>query len=654
MKGRLSSAIAAVLVCLGAWGQPYVVKYPAPMSVSAANAAAAVSRSADSPVRAIIGLAPGADAAAVADRYGLDVHVITGNLCAASLDASLLEALASDPAVATVQADTVRPMTDKALEASGVTALHSAATPYTGKGVLVGIIDRGFDVMHPAFRTADGKCRIVGMWDQNRSGTGTGDYSYGTVYDGADAVAAALRDMSPDTHGTHVLGIAASSASLYGGVAPEADIAVVSTDGAEASIVSGIAYLTELARKRQQPLAINLSMGTVLGFKDGTDNLALMIDRLLDDNPDVLMAIAAGNEGHRRSTMAQHGSTMTSALILPSYNRENFFVTGSGNASFAVRLDLVSGDRTLFTATASTDKAETLRYDDLTGDKDGSFVSTAVRANGVTGNYGVEVSLFRPMADGEQWRVTVEGDEADYMMTCDYGELTDGDNARTIACTACGYKPVAVGATVSRGSIVNLSGKTVDYGWTVGELYPKSGKGPTSDGRDKPDITAPGAAVISAINNYAAAYNIVKDDLAATEKDAVQPNRTNYWGAMSGTSMATPVVTGVMALWLQADPTLTLAEVHDIIKDMCGIDAAKGLERINAGISAVSAAPAYTFSRHDRTLLTAEGTRRVELFRADGRLVLSADSPGSISVPAGLCIARITAADGTVATAVLP
>ena len=69
----------------------------------------------------------------------------------------------------------------------------------------------------------------------------------------------------------------------------------------------------------------------------------------------------------------------------------------------------------------------------------------------------------------------------------------------------------------------------------MGERYPLSGMGPTFDGRDKPDVLAPGAHIISAINNYAASYNVNREDLAYTEVDALIPGRTNYWGAMCGT-----------------------------------------------------------------------------------------------------------------------
>ena len=167
-------------------------------------------------------------------------------------------------------------------------------------------------------------------------------------------------------------------------------------------------------------------------------------------------------------------------------------------------------------------------------------------------------------------------------MTSDYGELSEGTTATTIACTACGHNTISVGAYVSRPSFINIDGKECGGEWVSGEEYPKSGKGPTFDGRLKPDIMAPGASVISAINSYASAFSVNRNDLVTSR---TADGRTDYWGAMSGTSMATPVVTGVIAIWLQANPQLTVSQVQEMLSGMDKIDALKGIQAINSGIN---------------------------------------------------------------------
>ena len=80
-------------------------------------------------------------------------------------------------------------------------------------------------------------------------------------------------ELSGDTHGTHVTGIAAGSYDgPYRGVAPEADIVLVSTNKTEQGIMDGIDFLLKYAENAKKPISINLSIGTVLGSKDGTEN----------------------------------------------------------------------------------------------------------------------------------------------------------------------------------------------------------------------------------------------------------------------------------------------------------------------------------------------------------------------------------------------
>ena len=83
-----------------------------------------------------------------------------------------------------------------------------------------------------------------------------------------------------------------------------------------------------------------------------------------------------------------------------------------------------------------------------------------------------------------------------------------------------------------------------------------SSVGPTVDGRTKPDITAPGAAVISATSRYYAQLNT---------STAVAKSGNDYYDVNIGTSMASPAVAGTVALWLQANPQLTPTQIRDII-----------------------------------------------------------------------------------------
>lgn len=602
-------------------------------------------------LHAIIKFKHQADVQAVTEDTSVRVVTVAGDLATCIVPASAIERLAAHPDVEWVDTGCEAVlMADIAREITGVNLLHSPSSGYpavyNGDGVLVGIIDSGFDFMHPAFRDADGNCRIIDVWDQNAfTGTAPEKYDYGAVYATPEAIRAAAHDFSQDTHGTHVAAIAASSSANYGGMAPEADLLLVSTNRSAAGIVDGVAYLLDKAAELGKPMVINLSMGTVLGFKDGSDAVASMIDGVLDGQQGVLMAVAAGNEGHRNSTTIKdadaEGPVIDTDLVTQSHMRENIFVGAAGTAAFDVVLTLMdAGGAEIFRAGISSAATETVSHRDIRGASDGSFVNISPAEDAEGNRRGVSISLYAPLADGEHWHMAVSGPEGRYIASCDYGAMTEGTQAGTIASSACGRIPVAVGAYVSRDRFTNLDGQTVESGWALDERYPLSGQGPTLDGRNKPDVMAPGAYVVSAINNYASQFSVQRSDLVFTEADAQIAGRTNYWGVMSGTSMATPVVSGIMALWLQADPALTHDRVHGIIADAGSrIDAKAGIDVLTSGLSDKVLAPAavsYAYDAATRTLhLLSDNVEAVEIYAVDGRKIGEYRNPGSqVVVPA--------------------
>ena len=201
---------------------------------------------------------------------------------------------------------------------------------------------------------------------------------------------------------------------------------------------------------------------------------------------------------------------------------------------------------------------------------------------------------------------------------------------------------MAVGAYVSKTSYNDISGNTHEKPWTQGDIYPLSGKGPTFDGRIKPDVTAPGAAVVSSFNSYASGYYVKDADKVATVKDPTY-SRTYTWGTASGTSMATPVVTGIIALWLEAEPSLTYEDVMKTIKETSmhdrftgdvpdgifgqgKIDAIAGLKHI-LQMSSISHAdaekPSCSYADGILHLTTTDRIDRIEVYRTDGTKVVS-------------------------------
>ncbi len=658
--------VAAALAFMAS-AQPFQsVYYPSKLTASTitrVHQRASALRSADENIHAIVRLCDEADLDRLAADYGVAFNVVTGNLATAVIPMRSLVAFAEDADVENVDVgNTVRAMTDLAREYSQVDALHGGLPDFprsfTGKGVLIGVIDTGFDFMHPAFRDAEGNSRIVHVWDQSGRNGNTPSMGYGVVFDTPELIRSAAHDVSRDTHGTHVAAIAASSADVYKGMAPESDIVVVATDKSESGIIDALAYLLDYAEKEKKPIAINLSMGTVIGFKDGTDPIASMIDGLLDESgKKCLMAIAAGNEGHRNSTIVTEvvgqGEVINTSFTPPSHMRENVFIGCSTTSAFQVSLSLVGSDGVAFETSISSDASESVSHENITGEKDYSLVTLSPMKDADGLQRGVSVNLYAPLKEGQKWKLVVTGAAGKYIACCDYGEFDNGSNASTMAATACGKIPISVGAYVSRDKFTNLQGMERSSDWTVGERYPLSGMGPTFDGRDKPDVLAPGAHIISAINNYAASYNVNREDLAYTEVDALIPGRTNYWGAMCGTSMATPVVTGIMALWLQANPRLDFDHVRKLIGSPGShIDAKTGMESLLAGVElpkCKNTVP-YIYNPFTRSIvIIGEGVVCVEVFAVDGTVLKRKNRPVEpVHIPEGaMRIVRITTSTGS-------
>ena len=185
----------------------------------------------------------------------------------------------------------------------------------TGRGVLVGVIDSGIDYANPVFRNADGTTRIRNLWDQSLSENPPEGYLIGTEYN-SDQINEALRQPtieqrrqivpSQDTsgHGTAVAGVAAGNSEEYRGVAYESDLIVVKLGlprlngfPRTAELMQAIDYVIRKALEYEQPIAINLSFGNTYGAHDGNSLLEQFIQDAANRWKNVI-CIGTGNEGN--------------------------------------------------------------------------------------------------------------------------------------------------------------------------------------------------------------------------------------------------------------------------------------------------------------------------------------------------------------------
>ena len=145
-----------------------------------------------------------------------------------------------------------------------------------------------------------------------------------------------------------------------------------------------------------------------------------------------------------------------------------------------------------------------------------------------------------------------------------WNAATSGHNVHAPACFP---SVICVGSTAHRLGFTNYKGQYKDYsyGRTRGQLSPYSSTGPAMNGQMKPQITAPGDNIISSYSSFYIEANPDANDINSDVEHFDYQGRTYAWNANTGTSMATPVVAGVIALWLEAKPDLTPQEVIDAL-----------------------------------------------------------------------------------------
>lgn len=188
----------------------------------------------------------------------------------------------------------------------------------TGRGVLIGIVDSGVDYRHPAFLTADGKSRILRLWDQSIPGNPPEGYATGTEYTNEEINEALFlsvqegRRLVPSEdvsgHGTAVLGVAAGSDFSRGavkrGVAYESDLLVVKMGiprqdsfPRTTELMQGVDYLVRQAIRLGRSIAINLSFGNNYGSHRGDSLLETYLDNVSGMGKNVI-CVGMGNNGN--------------------------------------------------------------------------------------------------------------------------------------------------------------------------------------------------------------------------------------------------------------------------------------------------------------------------------------------------------------------
>lgn len=517
----------------------------------------------------------------------------------------------------------------------------------TGKGVIVGIMDVGFDLTHPNWYSTDTQeYRIKQVWDMlDYSGEGEpvvgADTIYvGRQYIGTEAILSKRHSADGLTqyHGTHTLGTATGSGGegngafcQYVGMAPDAEICVVSNyvinnkdivseeekyKYTMATDLLGFKYIFDYAESVGKPCVINFSEGEYVDLHDGKLYHEIM-NKMVGSGR--IICASVGNDGIWGTYIHKaKGESRKGAFLFSSSNDAAYIMRSTKPVK--LQLSFYQNDE------SRKGKVERVKWEyDMT--ELSAFPDSVMQDTLYVGDKRFPISLcvypecydktlyasefmisdIDNVSFGKNTDIsfTVFGDDNDIEVFCAGGgfkssdidnNLCDFESSHSIMFPGCAERVIGVGATAHITEVpLHYGGVTGDNYGTDGVRATFSSVGPTFDNRIKPDVVAPGVNIVSSINSY-------KNDFHLEEKYGSRvfeyEGRKHYWALARGTSMSCPIVSGVIALWLEICPTLTPEQIKDVFAHTCThydeslyypnnyygwgeIDALAGIEYIN-------------------------------------------------------------------------
>ena len=548
-------------------------------------------------VRFLAKMAPNFDRG-VMEKAGIVIGAQAGDIVTLTVPIESLELLESNKEVLlySISHRIAQPTNDQARADTRTNLVYDGIgtlgdTSINGRGVYVGITDWGFDYTNLSYNNrGDTNRRVERAWDHfRRKGPAPAGFNYGTEIIGYNALMNAKGDTSNlynyGTHGTHVTGIAAGNGirGEYRGHAPKAKILLCSFGLGEAEWMDGVAWMRRVAQDSSRRLVINSSWG-MYSFSciDGFSLLSQAINNWSAEG--TVFCTSAGNNGDNMFHISRNFSVEPDTLktVAEYYNCENcvgqaLIMWGEEGHDFSAGFRMQAGTTVWTSPMYSTNFTGRVVYDTLQcGDIAIPYRVMFEHCNpydhrphiqlDVDKNTALELQLCITAASGtvHAWNVANKenhaGNEGADFVTGGHPGFKGGNRNNGIGEPACAAKAISVAAHRSE---VWSSDSSSHMGGPIAYF---SSYGPLINGMQKPEISAPGVSVVSSISPWNDNLNYYVAQAQNNDWPILNVQGNKYvWAAMSGTSMSSPAVTGIVALVLQANPLLSTDQIRNII-----------------------------------------------------------------------------------------